>query len=74
MTGVRPLVCCVCEQVVGVINAEALGKMLKAGEAYVCSTCMELEPQYVEGYLAGQLAEDYMRLVAQVLKVFYGAA
>lgn len=41
-TGVCPLVCVVCEQAVGVINAPALAALLDSGEAYICTACAKL--------------------------------
>ena len=41
-TGVMPLVCVICEEIVGVINVTAMAALLGSGEAYVCTACGEL--------------------------------
>lgn len=40
-SGVLPLVCVLCEQTVGVVNASALVKMLRRGGSYICYACDE---------------------------------
>ena len=54
-TGVLPLVCVVCEQPVGIINATALAEMLGSGEAYVCDSCGKLIDDEDRGGIAAYL-------------------
>jgi hypothetical protein len=67
MTGVGPLVCAVCEQVVGVINVDALAMMLGADECYCCSRCMAQDEAHVDAMLAEKPRDHYAHLVSRAL-------
>jgi uncharacterized protein YlaI len=67
MAGVVGLTCAVCEQVVGVINEEALAKMLGAEEIYICRQCEARDGDDIETVLSGQEPDRYAHLVSRGL-------
>ena len=64
--GVWPLVCGVCQCVVGVINESALAEMLGACDFYVCQECTEDEDM-AQTALADKRGDWYAQLVSQVV-------
>ncbi|MBN2002065.1 MAG: hypothetical protein JXA21_01805 [Anaerolineae bacterium] len=43
-TGVYPLLCATCHNIVGVINVAEFEALVRDGEVYVCDICMEVGP------------------------------
>lgn len=74
-TGVLPLVCVLCEQPVGVINATALAEMLRVGGSYICHACDERlnagDEASIAAYLTVELLPQshYISLVNQAIAV-----
>ncbi len=61
--GVYPLVCAACLQVVGVINAASFDAMIKSGDAYICSDCMDCgRDSLIEHVLEHQRPNTWERL------------
>jgi hypothetical protein len=65
--GTSPLVCVVCEQVVGAINTEALAQMFINDEAYICHVCEEVTTPNVKARLAATPYAYYMQLVGRAM-------
>jgi len=65
--GVQPLVCCVCQNIVGVINTEALAQMLGAEDVYICRICAEFDETWIEWSLAEQPVDHYAHLISRAL-------
>lgn len=64
--GVFPLVCPICQRIVGVINVAGFMAMVAAEDIYICSECMTRPEPYVEFVLKGIGPEDWANLTADV--------
>lgn len=65
--GVCPLVCAVCESIVGVINEGALAAMLAEDDIYICHACEEQDETQVAHVLEMQPRGHYASMVGQAL-------
>ena len=65
--GILPLVCAVCERVVGGINEPALAAMLGNDELYICHDCEELGGPYIETVLEKHEPDHYAHIVGRAL-------
>lgn len=65
MSGVTGLVCVVCGRIVGVINVDALEKMLEDDDVYICRECERRAD--IEATLGTQLPDHYAHLIERVM-------
>jgi hypothetical protein len=72
--GVWPLVCAVCEEKVGVINAAAMLRILEVADIYICAACSATAPENIEETLGAQPSGYYTRLVFQSVREMRQAA